>query len=69
MNVKLSSEILIDSPALVSPLAVADTNVCGVTLVEGIVSTTLTVKVFAVTLLIGNHLLLAGSGSTTPLPL
>ena len=54
---------------MVIPPAVADWNVWLVALEEGISSTTLTANVLPSTLETGNHLLWAGSGSTTPLPL
>ena len=40
MNVSAFASILIESPALVIPLADALTNVCAVTLVEGVEDST-----------------------------
>ena len=54
---------------MVIPFGVADWKLWAVTLVEGIWSTTLRANLLSSTTETGNHLLLAGSASTTPLPL
>ena len=54
---------------MVIPFGVAVWKLWGVALVEGIWSTTLRANLLSSTIETGNHLLLAGSASTTPLPL